>query len=248
MNGTQIATRCTDLDCDESDEDNKESELWKQTRLEATKKPRPSVRYFAVVAGIQLRDEEHQEAKTQKRQQQGGREAAGCAVGGREAAGCAVGGREAAGCAVENAASAAGSSSSSSSSSDEEEADSAENAASAAASSSSSTMAEPGVGPKRVRGGTYTARNLSENSLDVIAQETRHAQELCLNCGAEGHMVSACSAPRRVQNTARDLGEAKSTLTSIVGALRELEAGSMDQDGVLAVMNENAAALQRLGV
>ena len=110
------------------------------------------------------------------------------------------------------------------------------------------TMAEPGVGPKRVRGGTYTARNLSENSLDVIAQETRHAQELCLNCGAEGHMVSACSAPRRVQNTARDLGEAKSTLTSIVGALRELEAGSMDQDGVLAVMNENAAALQRLGV
>eukprot|EP00613_Pedinella_sp_CCMP2098_P024058 CAMPEP_0171709428 /NCGR_PEP_ID=MMETSP0991-20121206/15460_1 /TAXON_ID=483369 /ORGANISM="non described non described, Strain CCMP2098" /LENGTH=119 /DNA_ID=CAMNT_0012299509 /DNA_START=233 /DNA_END=590 /DNA_ORIENTATION=+ len=65
MNGTQIATRCTDLDCDESDEDNKESELWKQTRLEATKKPRPSVRYFAVVAGIQLRDEEHQEAKTQ---------------------------------------------------------------------------------------------------------------------------------------------------------------------------------------
>jgi len=81
MNGTQIATRCTDLDCDESDEDNKESELWKQTRLEATKKPRPSVRYFAVVAGIQLRDEEHQEAKTQKRQQQGGREAAGCAVG-----------------------------------------------------------------------------------------------------------------------------------------------------------------------
>jgi hypothetical protein len=110
------------------------------------------------------------------------------------------------------------------------------------------TMALPGVGPERVRGGTYTAQHLSGNSLDLIAQETRHAQELCLNCGQESHMASACSAPRRVQNTARDLGEAKSVLTSVVEALRELKAGTMTQAGVFAVMEENAAALRRLDI
>jgi hypothetical protein len=111
------------------------------------------------------------------------------------------------------------------------------------------TMAQTGVGPEKVRGGTYTARHFSGNSLDVIAQETRHAQELCLNCGEADHMASECNAPRSVQNTARDLGEAKGALTSVVGALRDLlKAGTMDQDGVFAVMDDLAVALRHLGI
>jgi predicted GIY-YIG superfamily endonuclease len=52
-------------------------------------------------------------------------------------------------------------------------------------------MADYGV--HRVRGGSYTQLTLSENQLEALERELRHARGSCFLCGSDDHWASACT-------------------------------------------------------